>query len=339
MKEKFKAAILRKLKTNLDLEYLEHTGLEPGQVKVRLITSSLCGAQINEIYGIKGDDKYLPHLMGHEGYGIVVESSENIRNLQVGNHVILHWRKGKGADVMGGKYLDISGNYVGSGPVTTFAEYTIVSENRVSKIEPNDSMKYIYPLVGCALSTSYGVVKYDCNPKPKSKVLLAGAGGLGLAIAFWLRILGEHEVVLFDKSKDKQALAMKFADNYISDISALNGSFDFCIDTTGNVECISTLFNLLGKNSKLLLVGQPKLNSTLKLYNPLKIFDGIKIQSSDGGNFNPDIDLNNILALLEENIDLANELITHKISLDDVNKGFNMMLSGDVGRVVIDFEI
>lgn len=337
MTNKFKAAILRSLQSDLSLELLHHGEVKAGQVKVKLITSSLCGAQINEINGIKGDDKYLPHLMGHEGYGVVVEVARNIKNFQKGDHVILHWRKSSGADEMGGVYRDESGNLVGSGPVTTFSEYTIVSENRISKVEENDSMKYIYPLIGCALSTSYGVVKYDCNPKPNSKIFIAGAGGLGLAIAFWFKVLGNHEVVLFDKSPKKENLAMKFSDKFVTDTSDLGTQFDFCIDTTGNVECMSILFNLLGKNSKLVLVGQPRLNSKLILDNPLKIFDGVRIQSSDGGNFNPETDLNEILKLITQNIELANELITHKISLDEVNQGFDMMLSGDVGRVVIDF--
>ena len=67
-----------------------------GQVLVKLYYSGICGAQINEIDALKGPDKFLPHLLGHEGSGIVEEIGEGVSTVKPGDHVVLHWRPGKG---------------------------------------------------------------------------------------------------------------------------------------------------------------------------------------------------------------------------------------------------
>ena len=87
----------------------------------------------------------------------------------------------------------------------------------------------------------------------------------------------------------------------------------------------------------MILVGQPRVGSSLVLENPLSIFDGIKIYSSDGGNFNPDVDLPDIIRFVEKNLELANKLVTDVIGLDEINKGFDMMRNGESARIVINF--
>ena len=90
MQKTFKAAVLLELKKPLSIVELYHQSPPEGTVKVKMITSGLCGAQVNEMSGKKGDDKYLPHLMGHEGYGEVVEIGRGVSKLKPGDHVILH---------------------------------------------------------------------------------------------------------------------------------------------------------------------------------------------------------------------------------------------------------
>ena len=158
MENTFKAAVLLELRKPLAIIELHHETPLEGTVKVKMITSGLCGAQVNEMSGKKGDDKYLPHLMGHEGYGEVVEVGDGVSKLKVGDHVILHWRPAIGMGMSGIKYKSVNDLEIGAGPVTTFAEYTIVAENRCSVINPDDSIKLALPLLGCAISTAYGAV-------------------------------------------------------------------------------------------------------------------------------------------------------------------------------------
>ena len=332
--ENFLAAVLTEHYKPLTLETFKAEVPTDGQVLVKMISAGLCGAQINEIDAVKGQDKYMPHFMGHEGFGVVQNAGNRVTKVKPGDYVVLHWRKGSGCDCFGAKYFSKLG-IVGSGPVTTFAEQTIVSENRLTTVKYNKDLEDLYPLMGCALSTAYGTIVKEAKVFQKSKVLIAGGGGLGLALAFWLKVLGLNcEVDILEKNNDKTELLKKFDAKIITDL----GKYDFVFETTGNVDVISKSFTSLDKGGKLILVGQPRIGQQLVLDNPLKIFDGISIFSSDGGGFNPDLDLQTIVEYVENNIEIAKELITHRITLDEINTGFDLMRKGDAGRVIVKME-
>lgn len=336
--KQFTAAILREHYKPLSVESLTTEQPGKGQVLVKMITSGLCGAQINEIDAVKGPDKYLPHLMGHEGFGKVIAFGEDVTTVKKDDYVVLHWKVGTGCDCFGGKYISFTG-LVGSGPVTTFSEQTIVAENRVTKVDFDEDLIDLYPLMGCALSTAYGIVKHDI--KPDSSVLITGAGGLGLTIAFWLKVLYNTSVVVVDKYKNKESYVKEFGASFMT-IDELNHiekqQYDYVVDTTGNTEVMSKGFSLIKKKGSLILVGQPREGTDLVLKNALSIFNGIKIFSSDGGNFVPDTDLPSIVKHVKNNLDMAKKLVTHTISLDQINEGFSMMRNGEAGRIIIKFK-
>ena len=94
-----KSAILVESKKPLVVAEVElPTKLEFGQVLVKVCYSGICGAQINEIDAVKGPDKFLPHLLGHEGSGIVEKIGEGVTTVKPGDHVVLHWRKSSGIE-------------------------------------------------------------------------------------------------------------------------------------------------------------------------------------------------------------------------------------------------
>lgn len=318
--------------------------LEPlldGQVLVEMISAGLCGAQINEINAVKGQDKYLPHMMGHEGFGRVIQVGSQVTKVKPDDYVILHWRKGLGCECSGGRYKHNLFGTIGSGPVTTFSEKTIVSENRVSKINYEKDMVNLYPLIGCALSTSYGIVKN--NILTNNKVLIIGAGGLGLAITFWLNVLHNIQPIIIDQSSYKKQFTDKFDVEFYS-LDLLPNIFetlpkvDICIDTSGNTSMMSEGFNKLLKNGSLILVGQSRQGESLTIRNALDIFNNIKIFASDGGDFDPDEDLAHILDLVNLHRNLANNLISHTITLDQINDGIDMLTNGKAGRIIIKFK-
>src|SRR5437762_407344 len=107
--------------------------LDYGQVLVRIAYSSICGSQLGEIDGVKGPDRYLPHLLGHEGAGEVLEAGPGIKRVRAGDHVVLHWMKGAGIEAETPCYA-WQGRRLNAGWVTTFNEYAVVSENRVTPI-------------------------------------------------------------------------------------------------------------------------------------------------------------------------------------------------------------
>ena len=91
-------AVLRELGKNLSVEEIDIPNLDYGQVLVEIHSSGICGRQIQEIMGYKGEDKFLPHLLGHEGGGIVKKVGLGVSKCKEGDHVVLHWRKSKGIE-------------------------------------------------------------------------------------------------------------------------------------------------------------------------------------------------------------------------------------------------
>ena len=137
--------------------------LKKNQVLIKNLYSGICGTQIAEYKGLKNNKKYLPHMMGHESVGIVVQKHNSVTKLNVGDKVITHWMnaKGNGSDVP--KYF-YKKKLINSGLITTFSNYSIISKNKVTKI--NIKVKNsAAPLFGCSLSTAYGTFlkKSNCN--------------------------------------------------------------------------------------------------------------------------------------------------------------------------------
>ena len=95
---KFKAAVLVSLNQPLELYELTIDKLDFGQVLVKVISSGLCGAQLQEIQGLKGNANFLPHLLGHEGCGIVEEIGPAVTTVKPGDKVVMHWKKGSGLE-------------------------------------------------------------------------------------------------------------------------------------------------------------------------------------------------------------------------------------------------
>ena len=116
--------------------------LEFGQVLVKVFYSGLCGAQLNEIDGVKGKDKFLPHLLGHEGSGLVLNTGPGVTTVKKGDHVVLHWRPSLGIQSPTPKYKWGS-KTVNAGWVTTFNNQAVISENRLTKIPKNFDKKGI----------------------------------------------------------------------------------------------------------------------------------------------------------------------------------------------------
>src|SRR3990172_10629425 len=142
---RMKAAILVEQNTPLVVaDVILPERLSFGQVLVKVHYSGICGAQINEIEGAKGPDKFLPHLLGHEGSGTVVAAGRGVKRVKPGDRVIMHWRQADGIQADAPAY-SWNGRKVNAGGVTTFNNYAIVSENRITPI-PHDFDLSLSPL-------------------------------------------------------------------------------------------------------------------------------------------------------------------------------------------------
>jgi len=279
----------------------DEVGLTRGQVLVKVLCAGICGSQLQEIDGLKGDPAHLPHLLGHEGCGRVVGVRHDSYKFKIGDKVVLHWKKGTGADVSGGTF-----NGIRSGPVTTFSEYSIVSENRCTKIDedvPNDLAAFL----GCCLSTALAIVENEAFVKPETTVLVIGCGGLGLALIIALKAAGVKHVFATDKQERKQRIVNKLGGQFLFNLA---GGMDLVIDTTGDYKHLAT-----------------------------GCYISLQKGGTEGGGFNPPKDIPRYVKMWRDGLlkDYP-KLITHRIKLEQINDGIQLMREGKAGRVLIDME-
>ncbi|MFZ1988989.1 MAG: alcohol dehydrogenase catalytic domain-containing protein, partial [Alphaproteobacteria bacterium] len=150
------AAVLVETGKPLELLDLEIPALKPGQVLVDVAYSGVCQSQLNEISGKKGPDRYLPHVLGHEGAGVVAAIGEGVNKVRPGDRVVLSWLRGRGADVPGTVYQSKIG-IVNSGAISTFMNRTVTCESRLTPLPANVPLREA-ALLGCAIPTGAGIV-------------------------------------------------------------------------------------------------------------------------------------------------------------------------------------
>ena len=193
-----KAAILVELNQPLVVADIEPASpLSFGQVLVKVHYSGICGAQLNEIDGAKGPDKFLPHLLGHEGSATVLEVGPGVRTVKTGDRVVMHWRPSDGLQCDPPAYT-WDGRKVNAGWVTTFNDHAIVSENRVTKIADDLDLR-VAPLLGCAVTTATGVINRDAGVQIGQSVVVIGAGGVGINLVQAAQLVSANPIVAIDK--------------------------------------------------------------------------------------------------------------------------------------------
>lgn len=334
-----KSAVLMKLNENPVITEVELGEIQFGQVLVRVLVSGICGSQLHEISGDKGNGKFLPHLMGHEGCGIVEKVGRGVLNVNPGNKVVMHWRPGRGVEAEFPSYM-LNGKTFSSGKVNTLTELAIVSENRLTVV-PDETDPEFAALLGCSLSTALGVIDNESNLRFGEKVAVTGCGGVGLNVLAAARLAGAGEIYAVDLAQSKRTLSFsQGATHFFQNVSELPGKVDLIVDTTGNTDVISQAFEWLSDRGRLILLGQPKPNQNLLIHNPIKFFNGsgLTIRASQGGSTIPDLDFPRYLELLRlKKID-SKTLVTHRYPLSEIDQAFETLKSGNAGRILINVE-
>jgi len=339
-----KAAILVESKKHLMVADIDLPNeLEFGQVLVDVHYSGICGAQINEIDAAKGPDKFLPHLLGHEGSGIVQKTNPGVTTVKEGDHVVLHWRPSKGIQSPVAKY-NWDGKQVNAGWVTTFNEQAIVSENRLTVI-PDDYDMRIAPLFGCAVTTAFGVVNNDARIKVGQSLVIFGIGGVGLNIAQAANMVSAHPIVGVDLFEHKLEMGKKFGlshgligggdklNDKICDIVGSQGA-DIVIETTGNSHVIEQAYDLTHPDGKTILVGVPRKGDNISIYSLPLHFNKV-LTGSHGGDAVPDLEIPRYIRLIESGKMTLDGLISHEYELEKINEALDLFRSGKAGRIII----
>jgi len=348
--KKTRAAILSESRTPLVIDEINlPEQLFSGQILVEVITSGICGAQINEIDAVKGDDKFLPHLLGHEGFARVIEIAPDITKVIPGDTVIMHWRQGTGAQSKPPIYK-WRGNNLNAGWVTTFNKHSIVSENRITKIDPGVLDKNILPLLGCALPTALGVLENDIQVNFRDSIIVLGCGGVGLSIIKIAELFGIKDLLAIDIKKEKLIYAEKMGasktllftgkDNTINELKKIYGNSlpSIAIETTGRGEAIELCYEITSPTARIILVGVPKIDDAAKIHT-LPLHFGKILKGSYGGHSNPDRDIPDLLGFLKnKKIDFS-DYPTKIFSLNNINQAIAEMRQGLPGRMIIDYSL
>ena len=315
-----------------------------GKVLVKVHFSGICASQIHEIDASKGPDQYLPHLLGHEGSATVLEVGLGVKTVKVDDRVVMHWRQGNGIQAEPASYR-WKGQKVNSGWVTTFNEFAVVSENRLTVI-PSDYDLKIAPLFGCAVTTGLGVINNDAQVRIGQSVVVFGVGGIGLSIVQGASMVSAYPVIAVDIVDLKLDMAKRFGathalnSNGVSDLdSKILGIVGACgadvvAETTGIAKVIEQAYELTQPNGKTILVGVPRKGDNASIYTLPLHFNKV-LRGSHGGSALPDVDIPNYIRLAQAGKLKLEGMITHEFKLDEVNQAIDLMKSGAAGRVVL----
>jgi S-(hydroxymethyl)glutathione dehydrogenase/alcohol dehydrogenase len=338
-----KAAILARSREPLvvdEISFPDELGV--GQALVKIICTTICGAQINEIEAAKGPDKFLPHLLGHEASGTVVEIGPGVTNVKPGDTVVLHWRPSRGIQGRPPAYK-WRDDTLNAGWVTTFNEYAVISENRMTVI-PSDFDLRLAPLLGCAVTTAAGVINNDAGVKIGESVVVFGVGGVGLNVVQFAHLAGAHPIVAIDLRDNKLAMAMARGATHrlnaattpdiAQNIRRIVGESgpDKVIETTGAKSVIELAYEITHADGTCVLVGVP--SEKVSIYT-LPIHFNKVLTGSHGGDAAPHLDIPRLVRLINAGRLSLDGLITHEFPLDDINAALNAVRGGDAGRVLI----
>ena len=341
-----KAAILAEQHRPLIIAEVTLPALNVGQILVKIAWSGICGKQLEEINGRRGPDPYLPHLLGHEAGGAVVEIGPGVRKVKPGDHVVLHARRGSGIEAESPVY-DWQGRRVNAGGITTFGAYSIISENRLTPI-PHDVPLDVAALLGCAVTTGLGIVYNNLQLKPGQSIAVFGVGGVGLNVIQGAALVNAHPIVAIDVRADKLAQAERFGathalDAFRSDLrDALlkligPARFDAAVDATGLAAVRELAYEMTGDKGTMILGGVPHYADRLTI-DALPLSFGKRRTGSYAGETNPDVEIPRYLRLYALGKLKLDEQISHRYPLERINEAIETVRSGQALRCLVSMQ-
>lgn len=339
------AAVLFETGKPLRCVTLQLPDLKPGQIIVDVAYSGVCHSQLNEVKGLRGPDPFLPHTLGHEGSGTVVEIGDGVTKVKPGDRVVLTWLKGTGADVPSTTY-ELDGTTVNSGAIGTFMRRTVTCENRVVPMPMSMPLKEA-ALLGCAIPTGGGIILNTMKVSDGDTVAVFGVGGIGMSAVATAAMKGAREIFAIDVSAGKldraRALGATHTVNAaetdplaaIADATGGKG-VDYAVEAAGRTDVMEAAFKSVRDGGGLcVLAGNPKKGDLLSI-DPFDLIRGKRVVGSWGGETIADHDIPLYAEWFMAGKLSLSPLITHEYALADINDALRDLESGAVGRGLID---
>jgi S-(hydroxymethyl)glutathione dehydrogenase/alcohol dehydrogenase len=337
------AAILVEQHKPLEIAEIELPRLSFGQVLVAIKATRICGSQIGEIDGVKGPDRYLPHLLGHEAGGEVLEVGPEVRHIKVGDRVVCHWRPGSGVEARPAVY-NWEGRKVNAGLITTFQQFSVISENRLTVVPQNTEYE-VCALLADTITTGFGVINNDAKVKIGESVVIIGCGGIGLGVVLGAKLAGAHPVIAVDLQDHKLEKAAQHGATHTINSSERDitqavldilspSRPDVVIDGTGNPDVLESAFNIVSPTGRCVVFGVMAHNRKLSI-NTLPLHFGKCLTGSHGGGSEPATDIPRYLRMMGAGSFDVRDFITHRLALADVNEAIVKMREGESIHTVI----
>jgi S-(hydroxymethyl)glutathione dehydrogenase / alcohol dehydrogenase len=366
---KMRAAVLEEFGEPLVVQEVELADPKPGEVLVRLVACGICHT---DLYTASGADPsgYAPAVLGHEGAGVVEKVGEGVRSVSEGDHVVTlfspqcgeceHCRSPRTnlclaiREQQNKGYLPDGTTRLSRGDedirhfmgTSTFAEYTVMPEIALAKVNPEAPLDRAC-LFACGLSTGLGAAMFTAKVEPGSVCVVFGAGMVGLGAVAGCRLQGAERIICVDLSEDRLELARGqgatetwIADDGVVDrVLAETRGFgaDYTFEATGLVSVMRQAVESARMGWGLCTVaGVAGKGETLDIV-PRFLITGRRVCGSSFGGVKGREQVPQLVQrYLDGDIDV-DAFVSHKLTLDDVNRGFELMHAQDGIRSVIDF--
>ena len=364
---KVHAAVLISSNQPFSIEEVELAGPKLGEVLVKMEAVGICHS---DYHVLTGDTQHpLPAILGHEGFGTVIESKSNYSQLSVGQKVSLSWapschqcyycKTNRPAlcqtfkkSIWNGTLLDGTTRFSSAnGPIYhycglgCFAEYITVSEMACIPM-PSTLRPEIGALIGCAVTTGVGSVLTTANVQPESIVVVIGCGGVGLSTILAAKYAKAKTIIAIDQSQTRlnaaldcgadHATSLESAKAIIKQVSDNRGA-DYLFEAVGNPSLQVEAIAITRPGGKVIFSGLSPMDASITINGALITREEKTILGSYYGSANPEIDFSKYANLYLAGTLPLDKLITHTYSLSGINIAFKDMLEGVSRRGVVIF--
>jgi S-(hydroxymethyl)glutathione dehydrogenase/alcohol dehydrogenase len=363
-----RAAVAFEADKPLEVTTVQLEGPKAGEVLVEVHATGIC--HTDEFTRSGADPEGLfPAILGHEGAGVVVEVGAGVSSVRVGDHVIplytpecreceyclnpktnlcqkIRSTQGQGLMPDGTSRFSIDGkpirHYMGT---STFANFTVLPEIAVAKIRPDAPFEKVC-YIGCGVTTGIGAVINTAKVEPGSNVAIFGLGGIGLNVIQGARLVGADKIIGVDINPDKVPLARKFGmtdfinprevDDVVAAIVELTkGGVDYSFECIGNVKTMRQALECCHKGwGESVIIGVAGAGQEIAT-RPFQLVTGRVWRGSAFGGARGRTDVPRIVDWYMEGKINIDDLITHTMPLEDINRGFDLMHSGESIRSVV----
>jgi len=365
---KTRAAVAWKAGQPLTIETVDLEGPRAGEVLVEVKATGICHTDWFTLSGADPEGLF-PAILGHEGAGIVREVGAGVTTLGPGDHVIplytpecrqckfclsrktnlcqrIRATQGKGLMPDGTSRFSIDGkpvlHYMGT---STFANHIVVPEIALAKIR-DDAPFDVACYIGCGVTTGVGAVLFTAKVEAGANVVVFGLGGIGLNVIQGARLVGANRIVGVDVNPAREVIARRFgmthfvnpkdAGNVVDQIVQLtDGGADYSFECIGNVETMRQALECCHKGwGQSIIIGVAPAGAEIST-RPFQLVTGRRWLGTAFGGARGRTDVPRIVDWYMERKIAIDELITHRLSLDEINRGFELMKRGESIRSVV----